>query len=122
MAKWERGEVGDSTKVSFQVKRKDHPALFAWLASLPYGTTSARIRDILDQAVKLASASRAAQTGKNASSKPPAPGPTPGKRAPAHQEKHAGASSSSVSQAQPLSEVAITEEAAKMILEMETLF
>ena len=123
MPKWERGEIGHTIKVSFQVKRADHPELFSWLSTIPYGKASERIRDILSGAVKLAGADRTAG--------PPLPPSTPrganacggpAKDRAADQTAHDTAPSIAPLPGDSPSEVAITEEAAKMILEMDSLF
>lgn len=75
MSKWQRSEVGDSIKVTFQVKRAEHAELFDWLCSLPYRKASECIRDILSGALERVAANRGGDPERRAGT-PVAPRPS----------------------------------------------
>ena len=115
MARWQRGEVGKSIKVTFQVKKSDHPELFEWLLAIPYGEASERIRDILGQALKRATERAAATMASAVAPATDAAGPRSPQRQPTTKPSAPVAPGA-------LSSVAITEEVANMLLEMEQNF
>lgn len=110
MAKWVRvGDLAGKVKVSFEVKHDDYPELFNWLCTLPYGETSQRVRDILAQAV-----STVARRKPNGIEHPILPSL---QIRPAVRPVDPSVPDGEPSPPDP-SDVAVSEEAAKLLLEM----